>query len=334
VVTCLLAIPSVVFFLTLTNCAGERLIYLYRVHVISSSEVSLKLHYGKWWRAVRLVREKQEMGPAWGPVALAAKFKLMDTNGNGYIDKGELMRSFPVICNESVHPSTALSTADLDALIDEADQDRDGKLNYTEAAFAIGTLLDNVEDETQAALDMAIMLGGCLLMLTIFIASALMEYVMFASEDRWAFMDAIYFQLVTGLSIGLGDFVPAVPNPAEHPSILLLVDGVSASDRAVVHSRAVLLRFNVWMYFQVPLLVSLVGAMVSAAISYTKLTVDLRRRAMEKEGIDPDASDSDDDASCLTESTPQPSDSLAAPQTPRRLTAFEDAMGRIYGDSS
>ena len=54
------------------------------------------------------------------------------------------------------------------------------------------------------------MVGGCFLMLTIFIA---LPYVMFALEDRWAFKDAFHLLLVT---IGLGDLVPAQPSQTSH----------------------------------------------------------------------------------------------------------------------
>ena len=241
--TWLLAVPSIIFFLKLSNCAGERLIHLYRVHVICHSEQTLRLHYGKMYRAVRLVRERSDMGDEWGPVKLQERFRSMDKNNNGDIDEEELKAAFPTICDAEKNPETALSKEQLHKLVKDADLDLDGKLNYAEAAHALDVLLDTFEDETQAALDIGIMLGGVLVIVAFFVTTGLREYLLFAAEDRWAFLDVVYFQVITATTIGLGDFSPPVPNPANHPSVLLAVEGSSPSDRAVVRSNGVLSRY-------------------------------------------------------------------------------------------
>ena len=68
------------------------------------------------------------------------------------------------------------------------------------------------------------MLGGVLVIVAFFVTTGLREYLLFAAEDRWAFLDVVYFQVITATTIGLGDFSPPVPNPANHPSVLLAVE--------------------------------------------------------------------------------------------------------------
>lgn len=249
-ISCLLLVPSIVLFLKFSTHAGERLTFLYGVTVADSTECCMKMHYGKLYHVVGLLKAKEKEGEAWSSSAVVKKLRKMDKNRDGTLSEQEFRDGLKKM-------RMNIPENEMAEICEAADVDGDGTIDFMEGADAIVALLSRLEAAADRSRARANIIQICLLLLVLFVCNAGWEHQntdLKGTHHYWDFWNALYFDFITATTVGLGDMVPIVP-PFPLPT---------ASESEISQYVALRWRLEYTLWFKIPIYICLMSAILQS----------------------------------------------------------------------